>query len=308
MNTSSLTIAICTYNRAEFLDLCLRSVLNKSAKQAVYNVLVIDNNSTDQTKEVVQDFMVEHPNLKYVFEANVGLSNARNRALQQCETKWIVFIDDDVLLNPDFIERALFLTGQQLYIFIGGKVISKRNGDAPRWLPENLNNFEYPIEVLGLIEPSFVIGANMMMQRSIAEAAGGFPTELGMKGGEIRYAEEDHLQMKLRKMGYHIAYDPELVVTHRVHPEKFKLNWHLASSYAHGRDRFLLANERKKQSVLLYKLCKSIFAAIFKRLPLSTYRLVFKDHFYWQNALIKIIHPVLYILGEMKGNRSIKSK
>src|ERR1051325_2688261 len=94
-----LTVAIPTYNRADFL----RQTLAGIALQVFpgeFEVLVIDNNSTDHTRAVVAEFADAHPAPRHVLETKQGLDHARNRAIAEARGEIIVFADDDILVKP----------------------------------------------------------------------------------------------------------------------------------------------------------------------------------------------------------------
>ena len=107
MNKNLLTIVICTYNRAHILPEALESLLRQTVSPEDYYLLIIDNNSTDNTQEVLIPFKERFPYMRIVMEYNQGLSHARNRALKECQTEWLAFLDDDAKAHPDWVETIL---------------------------------------------------------------------------------------------------------------------------------------------------------------------------------------------------------
>ena len=99
-----VTVIIATYNRADMLPGALESVLAQEADGVRYEVIVVDNNSPDQTREVVESFIARgHRNLRYLFEGRQGVAYARNTALAHASAPIIAFTDDDVRVSPDWV-------------------------------------------------------------------------------------------------------------------------------------------------------------------------------------------------------------
>ena len=94
-----LTVAICTHNRAPYLDKALASLLRQTADAASFEILVVDNASTDDTRSVVERSRALRPDIRYVHEARLGLSHARNRAIAETGTPVIAFLDDDAIAS-----------------------------------------------------------------------------------------------------------------------------------------------------------------------------------------------------------------
>lgn len=96
MNSScQLSIIVCTCNRAAFLQRCLDALIAQSVPETAYEVLVVDNNSTDETASVVARMLPRHPHLRYVREEHQGLSYARNRGMRETASPWVAYVDDD---------------------------------------------------------------------------------------------------------------------------------------------------------------------------------------------------------------------
>ena len=94
-----LTVAIPTYNRADFLRQTLAGIALQVFPPGQFEVLVIDNNSTDHTRAVVAEFAAAHPAPRHVLETKQGLDHARNRAIAEARGEIIVFADDDILVG-----------------------------------------------------------------------------------------------------------------------------------------------------------------------------------------------------------------
>lgn len=217
-NKAMISIAICTYNRAASLDLTLQSLLlHTQWLQQHAEILVIDNNSDDHTKELVQSYQSELP-VRYVFEEKQGLANARNRALDEFSHSAIIFFDDDITVPLDCLQQYYScLTERSEYGFWGGKIEVDWQGQKPSWLQSDklvlLNGLfgcydlgEFDLTYDEGVMPPF--GANFSLHRSLIEKVGLFNPDLGVSGKQIGRGEEtDYFQraMRLGAQGQYLA-------------------------------------------------------------------------------------------------------
>ena len=100
-----LSVVVCTYNREDYLKRCLENIVNSTLDKTLYEVLVIDNNSVDKTKEIVESFQKLAGNISYFQEHQQGLSFARNRAIREAKGKYLLYLDDDALVNAEGLEE-----------------------------------------------------------------------------------------------------------------------------------------------------------------------------------------------------------
>lgn len=102
-----ISVILCTYNRAQSLVNALESVATQTLPESVeWEVLVVDNNSRDQTRDVVEDFCRRHtPRFRYVFEPNQGLCYARNSGVREARGDVLAFVDDDVTVEPGWLDN-----------------------------------------------------------------------------------------------------------------------------------------------------------------------------------------------------------
>jgi glycosyltransferase involved in cell wall biosynthesis len=137
-----LSVVICTWNRAQSLRVALSSLTRLvDPAGANWEVVVVDNNSTDDTRAAVEEHRDALP-VRYVFEPRQGLSHARNRAVQEAGGDLIIFTDDDVRVDPRWL--AEYASAAQQYpeaAFFGGTIDLRFPGTPPRWLRNNLSKF-----------------------------------------------------------------------------------------------------------------------------------------------------------------------
>lgn len=238
-----ITIAICTYNRSDILPFCLESVLNQTRPSSVYEILVINNASTDKTEKILERFQSEFSNIRVLNELKIGLSYARNRAVLESKYDWVAFIDDDAKAHPNFVEVALDTIQNYDFDCFGGFYNAwYRNPPPPNWLPEDFGtNRSWLPNTLGELAPGFEFsGGVCAYKKQVVIEAGLFPTFLGMQGDKIGYGEENYVQRKIRELGYKIGFNPNLQIDHEVREEKLKIRWHLSRSFAIKRDHAIL--------------------------------------------------------------------
>ncbi|MGK7371058.1 MAG: glycosyltransferase [Candidatus Halalkalibacterium sp. M3_1C_030] len=230
----SISFIICTYNRASYLDDTLKSLLDFSSPEFNYELIVIDNNSTDETAGVTEKYQSiaaqKGTELHYYKETKQGLSYARNRGIREAGAKNVVFFDDDIRATQSLIPSwCTFFEQNPDAIAAGGKIHVQF--DAPR--PEWMSHFLLPLlghHDLGNRQkkyPSgkYPFGGNMGFQKSIFDRTGLFNTELGRKGNQLNAAEEKELFQRVRELSEPIYYLPNAFLYHRVDSERLTIEF-----------------------------------------------------------------------------------
>lgn len=297
-----LSFAICTYNRAFIITECLRSIIAHDGGEFDFEVLIVDNNSTDDTKMVVQPFIEENDNFRYVIEKEQGLSHARNRATNEANGAWIVYLDDDAILGENYFgELEKLLTNYDFDCF-GGPFFPWYLYGKPPWFLDEWASSGIRRNDVGIIDGigGWLTGGNFIIKKSILKTQNGFETDLGMTGNKIGFGEEDYLQIQLSKNGYRIGYSPNLYIYHAVLPHKFSLKWHLRASFMHGVS--YQKNEEKTKLQLIVAILKSTIGLLVKRLPMNLYKVLISRNYYWQNLIFDTLHPILFNSGRFYKN------
>jgi len=189
-----ITVVLCTYNRCKSLLTALNSAAASVLPQSVeWEILVVDNNSKDATREVVEDFCKRNPSrFRYLYEPKPGKSNALNSGIREARGHIIAFMDDDVQVEPDWLQNLTASLHDGEWTGAGGRVIPEWSRPAPPWLSPQawyaagpLVQFDLGDKAGELFEPPF--GTNMAFRKSVFEKCGGFRPELGPRpGSEIR--------------------------------------------------------------------------------------------------------------------------
>ncbi len=136
-----VSVIVCTYNRAKYLPNCLKHLADQSADFKEYEVLIIDNNSTDSTAEICKAFLNENKelNIHYFVEKNQGHTFARNRGILEAKGEILSFIDDDAFVKNDFIEHIdQYFSRHKQIMAIGGKIIPVYETEKPKWMSKYL--------------------------------------------------------------------------------------------------------------------------------------------------------------------------
>ena len=223
-----LSLIIATYNRAEQLMITLRSVAAQSKTSAQWECIVVDNNSTDNTKERVEEFIAEHPrlNIIYHFESKQGLSHARNAGIARAKGDIIAFIDDDERIVPDFISAYIKLfDNYPAAMAAGGKIIAEYPTGQPRWMSYYTERpIANPMDFGDYVRPfpkgRIPGGGNMAMRREVFDKIGVFNTSLGRTGKSLIGGEESDLFERVAKAGMECYYVPRAVMYHIIPAEK----------------------------------------------------------------------------------------
>lgn len=216
----TISFIICTYNREQYIYECL-SRLAKNTNQAGWEIVLIDNNSTDSTAAECERFKKDYPkvNYHYFVEKQQGLSYARNRGITEAKGEWFVFLDDDAMVEKDYIGNLQnHLAGYPEAAAFGGQITPFFEEGEPAWYGKWSMGFVSAIDrgekVHVFPENKFPIGANMGIKREVIEKVGVFNTELGRTGNNLLAGEEKDLFNRIRKAGGRILYFPNIGVKH----------------------------------------------------------------------------------------------
>lgn len=231
-----LAIAICTYNRPEYLKSCLLSIAeNHNSLINQICIYVIDNACDAATKQICYEYELVL-DILYFEEKKVGLSNARNRAMVESSESYIMYLDDDALFTKDTLTEVFRTIDNFSFDIFGGSYDPYYLERKPDWLPQDFGKFSFKFENPTNLDKEFISGCIMIIRRDVFEKVGSFNSELGMKGKYVGYGEEDDFQERARSLGFIIGYNPLIKVLHLVSKHKFSLKWHLHAAYKHGSD------------------------------------------------------------------------
>ena len=238
----SITVILCSYNRCESLAGALNSAAALELPAGVeWEVLVVDNNSSDQTREVVEDFCGRYPgHFRYLFEPQQGLSHARNAGIREARGDIIAFMDDDVTVEPAWLQNLTAALHSGQWAGAGGRILPVWTCSPARWLPLGepyglapLVLFDLGPESAQLSESPF--GANMAFRKAMFEKYGVFRTDLGRSGGNMMSNEDTEFGGRLLAGGERLIYEPAAVVYHPVPENRMQKKYFLAWRFGKGR-------------------------------------------------------------------------
>jgi len=291
-----VSVVVCTYNRASILWETLMALADQTVSRESYEVVVVDNHSTDNTLEVAKLFETELKNFKAVYEPEQGLSHARNRGYKQTSAEWVAYLDDDARASKTHVEQILHTIDNHAFDCFGGVYIPWYRYGKPEWFKDRYaSNIHIQSHIGELPGSSYLSGGNFVIKRNILTRLGGFSVTLGMKGKTTAYGEETHLQLELRRHQYIIGFDPELIVQHAVVEKKMSVRWFLKSGYASGRDYWESHGTIPSLSGITMPIVKDVIKTFF-RLPRHLLKLRL-PHYHIQNFSIDIFHPLFYRFG-----------
>jgi glucosyl-dolichyl phosphate glucuronosyltransferase len=237
-----VTVILCTYNRCTSLAKALETVaLSKVPETIAWDVLVVDNNSRDQTCAVVESYSTRYPGrFKYLFESKQGKSNALNAGIRVAQGDVLVFMDDDVVVDPSWLWSLTAALVSDHWAGAGGPVFPLWNTPRPEWLSQDAGNILAPLVAFNpggesgtLSEPPF--GTNMAFKKKMFEKYGDFRTDLGPRpGSEIR-SEDTEFGARLLRAGERLRYESSAVVFHPVTAERLTKRYFLNWWFAKGR-------------------------------------------------------------------------
>jgi len=189
-----LSIIICTYNRHDFLKKCLESVLEQTKKSTTeLEIIIVDNNSNDKTDILIKSFKKKYENIIYLLEKKQGLSYARNLGVHMSKGDYLAFIDDDAVINPNWLNTLLYSIQNIKAEVFGGPIYPYFENKLPCWIdPEYfVRTFKKQDGYLNILKSKFGFsGGNMCIKRTVFDEIGSFNTNLGMIGDNLGLGEE----------------------------------------------------------------------------------------------------------------------
>jgi glycosyltransferase involved in cell wall biosynthesis len=299
----NISIIVCTFNRATFLKSCLESIYTHNTNLELFEVIVIDNNSTDDTSSVVKDFFNRYTNFRSFIEQRQGLSHARNRGSVEASSDWLLFLDDDGVVFDSTIQIAIRNTNSREFSCFGGVYLPNHLQGKRNWTHYSDGSNIYTQEYFGeLKNPKYASGGIFLIKKEVLMHVGGFNCSIGMNGMKIAYGEETNLQEKIRSAGYKIAFDPSLRILHFYPLKKQTLKWMVESNFANGRDSWVTFRRSISpfQIFLLFaKLATLPIWTIAKAAYLSKKRRYHPIRFFYQ-----MFAYVAYTFGKLKVSAS----
>ncbi|MDR1678786.1 MAG: glycosyltransferase [Prevotellaceae bacterium] len=228
-----LSLIICTYNRDKYLYDALKHIAENDFPVSDYEIVLINNNSTDNTEAESACFEQDFPQVdfRYFMEKKQGLSYARNRGIAEARGEILVFLDDDSFVRPNYLRRL----SENLKKYpdvnaFGGKITPRyESGIAPKWISRWSYSWVSAIdlgnEVRLFPDNSFPIGANMGLTKRCIDRVGLFNTQLGRTAKNLMGGEEKDIFNRIKDLGGKIYYFPDIEVEHVIPESRTTTNY-----------------------------------------------------------------------------------
>jgi glucosyl-dolichyl phosphate glucuronosyltransferase len=237
------SVILCTFNRCQSLLYALESVAaSKLPDSITWEVLIVDNNSSDGTRTVAEEFCRRYPNhFRYLFEPQQGKSHALNTGIREAQGDILAFVDDDVTVEPTWLQNLTSSLHGYEWAGSGGKILLERTFSPPPWLavagPYSLGG------VLVLFDrgdkPGELdwapYGTNMAFRKAIFEKYGGFRTDLGPNPANEVRGEDTEFGRRLMSAGERLRYEPRAIVYHSVPEKRVRKQYFLTWYFDFGR-------------------------------------------------------------------------
>lgn len=227
-----VSAVICSYNRARFVIKAVESIFAQDFDKSRLEVIVVDNNSTDNTVALLETFRQEHPayNFRYFVEQNQGVAFTRNRCVTEARGEIIAYLDDDSEAQPGWLSTIVsFFDNHPEAFSVGGKITPRFLTGIPDWYSKYFNglvgSFDQGPSIKRLTGERYPCGANMAFRKAAFEKIGYFNTLLGRSGTGLLANEEKDIYKRILAGGMQVYYLPSMSVLHAVEANKFDVNY-----------------------------------------------------------------------------------
>jgi glycosyltransferase involved in cell wall biosynthesis len=293
-----ISVCIGTYNRANLLAKLLKSVRDADFPLDQTEVLVVDNNSTDSTREIAELARPWFPRFRYLFEKSQGSSYARNTGIHASSGEIICFLDDDTTIDSNYFTAVSRTFSRFNCTGVGGRILPEWNCPKPEEFaidgPYNVADGLLVHFDQGDLEEELRrswFGAGMSIRRSALEKHGLFAEHLSRKGRTEGMGEDSEMFLRLKKGGESLFYAPEAIVFHPVDAERISMafvkQWHFQRGKSLG--MIDMQSYRSVHKIPLWTIRKSLNHALQSVSIGGTWKRAYHKAQLWES------------LGEMRG-------
>ena len=249
-----VSVVLCTFNRSHMIAEAIEALLRQAPGTPPYEVVVVDNHSTDATRAVVARFLANGI-VRYEFEPRQGLSVARNRGVAVSRGGIVAFTDDDVRVGSTWVQSIVRAFDERPDVdMVGGRILAEWEEPPPAWLafvgtaPLALADYGTHAFPVTPLRPICLIGANVAVRRRAFDRVGGFSTELQRVGDGVGSTEDHDFQTRLLGTGLSAVYDPGIEVRTVVPRARLSKRYHRVWHQGHGRFYALMREPTFEQS------------------------------------------------------------
>ena len=238
-----LSIIICTYNREKYIYNVLKSIAENDFPYCEYEIVLVNNNSTDSTEIECKRFQNDFPQIQfcYYIETNQGLSYARNRGIEETKGDILIYVDDDAEVNKEYLQTySKFFKNYPDVSAAGGPIIPKYEIAPPKWMShytkELITGYLYiGNEIRAFAKRRYPGGGNAAYRKKVFDEIGLFNVNLGRKGNNLFGAEEKDIFDKMTSKGMKYYYVPNAILYHIIPKEKLQKEYFNKLTYSIGK-------------------------------------------------------------------------
>lgn len=272
-----LSVIIPTRNRSKLLQVTLESIIKQTYPKENFEVIVIDNGSTDDTKDVVMSYSSKLPNLEYYYDDTPGLHVGRHNGYKLSKSDILVYADDDIDAFPTWLEGVAESFVDSNVMLVGGKDLPKYEQKPPFWIEElwyKTDKEGHSLGALSIVDlgeeikeipPYYVYGCNYSVRKSlIAETKGFHPDGVPFDMIELRGDGEWYVNKYIIEHGYKVLYNPKASVYHIVTKDRITMDYFKRRSFRRGVESSYAHKRYGKKKSLFKRLLPQVFSDLRK--------------------------------------------
>lgn len=283
----NISVVICTYNRCDILNETLTHLFTQVEEISKVEVLVVDNNSKDNTSVVIKNLQAKYDNLKYVFEKKQGLSVARNTGFRKSSNEYILYLDDDALAYKSiFIEINKVFQSFPNIQALGGVYYPWYRFGEPKWYKAKYASRTFKHQGVKPLEGSETWSGGVMLISKSALERFPFREDLGMTGNTTFYGEETELQYRLIENDIPVYGTNDIFIDHIVQPYKLNLNWFFKEKKALAESMYRIDKTKTNWFVRVVKGLLLMVILTIKGIVLNMPKILFSSNYYKENFAI----------------------
>jgi len=222
-----ISVVICTRNRAEMFVDCVNSLLKQNC-DVEYEILIVDNNSIDNTEEISREFIKKEDNIRYFKEKIIGYGAPRNRGWLESKGEFVAYIDDDEIASSHWLQSIHeAFSDNSTPDIVGGRYLLRYDFDPPAWFCEKMERVEFGLQK-GILNtkkyPYGFAGGNIAFKKDVLQKLGGFSDLFNMKDGSLMMGEDSEICKRAIDKGMELYYDPNIAIFHRMNQKNYDIN------------------------------------------------------------------------------------
>jgi glucosyl-dolichyl phosphate glucuronosyltransferase len=237
-----VTVAVITYNRSRYLRETLAGLVRQDYQTDCWELLVIDNNSTDDTRDVVASFMGSNPSPRRILETRPGLDHGRNRAIEEARCDVIALVDDDIVVEPDWLAQLVApFSSQSSHSIgvVGGEVVPVFPDGIPAWLEGSHRPLRFRSDPGPLPPDQAPMGANFAFPKWVFARFGNFDTQLDRQGSRLFGGGDANMIRRVRSAGLEAWFVPGARVLHQIPAARLTLRYAMRHAFDSARSRIV---------------------------------------------------------------------